>query len=132
MSDSINSHTAEDNMCIVPRTVRFGARLWAVLVGVSIFATSAIACDPGVLKSPITDKAKTSIRKGNGEWAAARAGDAQHGGVDLITNASYPDNASYAVHPIAPGMVVYSQLNGSETKGYGNVIVVDHGNNCYS
>jgi murein DD-endopeptidase MepM/ murein hydrolase activator NlpD len=91
-----------------------------------------LACDPGPLKFPITDKSKTHIRKGNGEWGAPRHGDKPHGGVDLIVDASYPDNSAYAVTPIAAGTVAYSQLNGSETTGYGNTIVIDHGNNCYS
>jgi murein DD-endopeptidase MepM/ murein hydrolase activator NlpD len=97
-----------------------------------IFSSEAWACDPGLLKFPITDKSKTHIRKGNGEWHAPRGDDGLHGGVDLIVDASYPDNASYAVYPILPGTVVYSNLNGTATSGYGNAIIVDHGNNCYS
>src|SRR5258706_11864192 len=98
----------------------------------SITLTSARACDPGILKFVVTDLHKTFIRKGNGEWAAPRPGDAPHGGVDIIVNSSYPDNGPYAVHPISAGTVAYSQINGSETKGYGNAIVIDHGSNCYS
>ena len=84
------------------------------------------------MKFPITDKSKTHIRQGNGEWHAPRANDGLHGGVDLIVDASFPDNASYAVFPISAGTVVYSNLNGTTTTGYGNAIIVDHGNNCYS
>jgi murein DD-endopeptidase MepM/ murein hydrolase activator NlpD len=111
------------------------SKLWLIfLLGATLptMLNGALACDPGTLKFPITDKTKTFIRKGNGEWGAPRSGDKPHGGVDLIVNASYPDNASYAVYAIAAGTVAYSQLNGSETKGYGNTIVVDHGNDCYS
>lgn len=116
----------------MPRTVGTLA-LFGFAVGiVTATASTAFACDPALLKFPITDKSKTHIRKGNGEWGAARSGGGSHGGVDLVVSTSQPDNSAYVVHPIAAGTVAYSELNGTETSGYGNVVVLDHGNNCYS
>lgn len=89
------------------------------------------ACEPGAFQTAITDTEKTLIRRGSGEWNAPRDGGA-HQGVDLITNASHDDPLAYAVSPVAAGTVAYSRLNGSETTGYGNLVVVDHGNDCYS
>jgi murein DD-endopeptidase MepM/ murein hydrolase activator NlpD len=111
------------------RPLSLGTIVIAACLG---FPASGLACEPGILKFPITDIGKTFIRKGNGEWGAPRPGDKPHGGVDIVVNASYPDNAPYAVFPIASGVVAYSRLNGTETTGYGNTVVVDHENNCYS
>ncbi|WP_197729962.1 peptidoglycan DD-metalloendopeptidase family protein [Rhizobium ruizarguesonis] len=95
-------------------------------------AQSPIDCPlPGITVAP-TDNSKTFIRKGNGEWGAPRASGGTHRGVDLIVNASYPDNAPYAVQPMAAGTVAYSRLNGTQTTGYGNLVVIDHGTGCYS
>ena len=91
----------------------------------------ALACTPGSIQSAMTDTEKTFIREGFGEYGAPR-GDEEHTGVDIITNASQSDPAAYAVSPIAPGTVAYAQINGSEDTGFGNVIVIDHGNDCYS
>lgn len=86
---------------------------------------------PAVAVAP-TDQTKTFIRKGNGEWAAPRIGGGSHKGVDLIVNASHAENLPYAVQPVATGKVAYSRLNGSQSTGYGNLIVIDHGRGCYS
>ncbi len=93
---------------------------------------SVEACELPAPISAITDISKTHIRKGPGEWAAARPNDRPHGGVDLVANASYPDKVPYTVNAIAGGIIAYSVLNGSEITGYGNLIVIDHGKNCYS
>jgi murein DD-endopeptidase MepM/ murein hydrolase activator NlpD len=104
----------------------------AVIAYLSIFIIEAAACDPGRLKIAITDTSKTIIRKGNGEFGAPRSNGGVHQGVDIITNASYSSSEPYAVFSIAAGTVASSRLNGTPTTGYGNVIVVDHGNDCYS
>ncbi len=98
----------------------------------SALSQMALACVPAGPLVPITDVGKTHIRKGAGEWGAARKGDGKHGGVDIIVRASHSHQQEYAVSTIAAGTVAYSQLNGGLTAGYGNVIVIDHGNDCYS
>lgn len=102
-----------------------------LLIAFFLLCNEALACDPGLFKIAPTDSSKTFIRKGNGEWNAPRESGA-HGGVDIITNMSFPDNSSYAVKSVAQGVVAYSRLNGSQDTGYGNLIVVDHQNGCYS
>lgn len=89
-------------------------------------------CALGANAFAMTDTSKTFIRQGNGEYGAPRLSGGAHTGVDIIVNATHRDNASYAVRPIAPGTVAYSRLNGTQTTGFGNVIVVDHGSGCYS
>lgn len=91
------------------------------------------SCAKLTLPSAPTKVSKTYIRKGFGEFGAARkGGDATHKGVDLTRNTSDSDAAATAVYAIASGTIAYSRVNGSPTDGYGNVIVVDHGNGCYS
>jgi murein DD-endopeptidase MepM/ murein hydrolase activator NlpD len=102
---------------------------------VAIFGTRAQAqCPPGnslADLSPPTDVSRTFIRQGAGEYGASRA-HGSHTGVDLLTRASYDDKLAYAVHAMADGKVAYSQFNGvGLDNGFGNVVVVDHGNNCY-
>lgn len=103
----------------------------AIVWGCTSVHASA-ACSFSLPTGAITDTNKTFIRKGNGEWNAPRAEGASHTGVDIIVNASYPDNAPYSVFPVAAGTIAYARLNGSPSAGYGNVIVVDHGTGCYS
>jgi len=105
---------------------------FGLLTGSFSDALAGADCDLGVLTAAPTDITKTSIRKGNGQWDAPRAGGKKHQGVDLIVNASYPENAPYAVYSVAPGKVAYSRLNGTESSGYGNLVIIDHGKNCYS
>lgn len=91
------------------------------------------ACDmKGLTTGPLTDTSKTFIRAGNGQWGAPRGEGKTHQGVDIVVNASHSENQPYAVFPVANGTVAYARLNGSETSGFGNLIVVDHGNGCYS
>ncbi len=78
----------------------------------------------------VTDPGKTFIRKGFGEWGAARK-DGEHRGVDILVRQSYPDKESYAVHAPGSGVVAYAQLNGTVDSGYGNVVVIDLGASCY-
>lgn len=91
------------------------------------------ACMRLLLPQAPTDTGKTFIRKGFGEFGAPRkGGEATHKGVDITRNASDADPNATAVFSIATGTVAYSRVNGSSTDGYGNVVVVDHGNGCYS
>jgi murein DD-endopeptidase MepM/ murein hydrolase activator NlpD len=104
-----------------------------LLVAPAIAQTFARACEKLVMPSPPTDKNKTFIRKGFGEYGAPRKGsESSHLGVDITRNTSDADSEATAVYSVSAGTVVYSQINGSETDGYGNVVVVDHGNGCYS
>lgn len=90
------------------------------------------ACSKFTLPSPPTLVSNTFIRKGFGEFGAPRKqGHATHQGVDITHNASNSDPATTATYAIADGIIAYAQVNGSETTGYGNVVVVDHGNGCY-
>ena len=106
--------------------------LFFLIFCVCAICHSVEACELPAPISAVTDISKTHIRKGPGEWAAARPNDRPHGGVDLVANASYPEKASYTVNAIAGGIIAYSVLNGSESTGYGNLLVIDHGKNCYS
>jgi murein DD-endopeptidase MepM/ murein hydrolase activator NlpD len=117
----------------------FGVRfaLVAVLLPLTInssmnaLAQTSIACPAVALTTPPTDTSKTYIRKGFGEWGSPR-GSKTHQGVDIIVNTSQNDNSFYSVYPIAAGTVAYSRLNGTQSTGYGNVVVIDHGTGCYS
>lgn len=95
-------------------------------------AAAATPCQPASAPGYVapTDVKRTFIRKGAGEFGAAR-GSKKHAGVDLLVRASYPEKDAYAVRAISDGTVAYAQMNGSLTEGYGNVIVVDHGADCY-
>jgi len=115
---------------VVARRFICGAAL--LLLFMSAAASPGLACDFGLLISPITDTSRTYIRRGNGEWGAARKDGGQHGGVDLVANASFAEKGAYSVFPAGPGNVAYSRLNGTSATGYGNVVVVDHGHNCYT
>jgi murein DD-endopeptidase MepM/ murein hydrolase activator NlpD len=92
---------------------------------------SEAACPPTGLFAP-TNVSKTFIRKTVGEYGANRDSGGSHTGVDIVVNADYPDDGAYAVYAIDSGTVAYAQINGSETTGFGNVVVIDHDNNCYS
>ena len=106
---------------------------WSMVVFTLLSGNPIWACDPGIFKSSPTDPAKTFIRKGNGEWNAPRGDGKTHGGVDIITNMSHPEKTSYEVRSVAQGIVAYSRLNGTKLdEGYGNLIVIDHQNGCYS
>jgi murein DD-endopeptidase MepM/ murein hydrolase activator NlpD len=99
----------------------------------SCFMFSAFAaCPPVTALSAPTNIQNTFIRKGAGEYGVPRSSGGKHQGVDLVVNADYKDDKPYAVYAIDGGVVAYSQINGSEDTGYGNVVVVDHGNGCYS
>lgn len=91
------------------------------------------ACGKLVLPATPTNVGKTFIRKGFGEFDAPRkGGESTHKGVDITRNSSDSDLNSTAVFSVAAGSIAYSRVNGSSTDGYGNVVVVDHGNGCYS
>lgn len=88
-------------------------------------------CPPtGFAFSP-TNTDTTFIRKGNGQFGAGRS-SGSHGGSDIIVRASYPDSSAYEVMAVASGTVAYARMNGTEETGYGNIVIVDHGNDCYS
>jgi murein DD-endopeptidase MepM/ murein hydrolase activator NlpD len=110
------------------KIIQFSIALCFIIGGA---ANNAFACDVGIFKAPPTDQTKTFIRKGNGEWNAPRDGGA-HGGVDIITNMSLDHQSSYAVKSVAQGVVAYSRINGTQETGYGNLMVIDHENGCYS
>lgn len=99
-------------------------------------ASANAGCPPGKNTSdvsPPTDIKRTYIRKGPGEFNANRKGNKKHAGVDILTRATYNDKSAYAVYAIANGTVAYAQFNGKGLdNGFGNVIVVDHQNGCYS
>lgn len=91
------------------------------------------ACGKLFLPSTPTNSSKSFIRKGFGEFGAPRkGGESTHKGVDITRNSSDSDPDSTAVFSVAAGSVAYSRVNGSNSDGYGNVVVVDHGNGCYS
>lgn len=94
------------------------------------------ACPPGVNIndiSPPTDVERTFIRKGPGEYGESRASGNPHTGVDILTRASYDDRAAYAVYAMADGVVAYAQFNGGGLdQGFGNVVIIDHGADCYT
>jgi len=80
---------------------------------------------------PPTDQSKTNIRKGPGEFGAARDWSGvgkTHTGVDIVMNQSSEDPAAYEVRSVADGKIAYVRDNGA----YGNVVIVDHGDGCYS
>lgn len=114
-----------------------GTSFTAAVLPLAIAASSqapgqtSIECPAIALTAAPTDTSKTYIRKGFGEWGSPRQ-DGTHKGADIIVNASYPDNPPYTVYPMAAGKVAYSRLNGTQSTGYGNVVVVDHGTGCYS
>jgi murein DD-endopeptidase MepM/ murein hydrolase activator NlpD len=93
---------------------------------------TATACTDAALFAP-TDRAKTVIRQGLGEFGAPRASGGTHSGVDLVAPALHSDSSAYAVLAVAGGTVAYARFNGTApNKGFGNVVVIDHGNDCYS
>lgn len=103
--------------------------VWAF--GFALTGVDAIACDVGLFKAPPTDLTQTFIRKGNGEWNAPRE-NGVHSGVDIVTNMSLEHPSAYEVRSVSQGVVAYSRINGSGDTGYGNLIVIDHQNGCYS
>jgi murein DD-endopeptidase MepM/ murein hydrolase activator NlpD len=92
----------------------------------------------GLLFFPIapTNTKKTFVRDGFGRFGAPRKNDqgqtVPHAGVDILPRLSDTDQRTYAVTAVASGKVAYAQVNGTERTGYGNVVIIDHGNNCYS
>lgn len=105
-----------------------------ILLGSAMIAEAS--CPPGSTVNdiaPPTDVERTFIRSGLGEYAASRASGNPHTGIDIVTRASYEDQMAYAVFAMADGVVAYAQFNGSDLdKGFGNVIIVDHTNDCYT
>jgi murein DD-endopeptidase MepM/ murein hydrolase activator NlpD len=107
---------------------------WLVLFGSQVHAQAhANACQKLVVSVAPTDVAKTFMRKGFGEFGASRkGGESLHKGVDITRSTSDSDPEATAVYAVAAGKIAYSRVNGSATTGYGNLVVVDHGNGCYS
>ena len=104
---------------------------WLCVALLAMTAAEAVCPSNPVTYAP-TDVRKTFIRSGTGEFNAARAAGGSHKGVDIVLNANYPEDTPYSVHAIDGGTVAYAQINGSENTGYGNLVVIDHGSNCYS
>ncbi len=67
------------------------------------------------------------IRRPEGEFGAPRkGGEKKHQGIDLLARRGSPVRAVY------PGIVVYNEMNGTLTEGYGFTIIVDHMNDYYT
>jgi murein DD-endopeptidase MepM/ murein hydrolase activator NlpD len=101
-----------------------------------IFTVANADCPPGYSSSdisPPTNLDTTFIRKGLGEFGASRSSGNAHKGVDILVRASHSDNDAYEVKAIADGTIAYAKFNGKDIdKGFGNVVIIDHANNCYS
>jgi len=89
------------------------------------------ACSKLPITFAVTDKSRTFVRQGSGEFGAPRA-EGTHKGNDIIPNASSSDPTVTAVSAFAGGTIAYARENGGPTEGFGNVVVIDHGNGCYS
>ena len=81
--------------------------------------------------SPPTDVSRTFIRAGLGEYLARR-GSGVHNGVDIVATGSHRDNRATEVLAVRDGKIAYARLNGSDTGGYGNTVVVDHYDGTYT
>lgn len=110
--------------------------LGALLSFINFPAFLFAACPPGISVddiSPPTDVSRTFIRQGPGEYGSSRASGNPHTGVDILTRASYDDQSAYAVYAMADGVVAYAQFNGGGLdQGFGNVVIIDHGADCYT
>jgi murein DD-endopeptidase MepM/ murein hydrolase activator NlpD len=93
-------------------------------------------CPPGNLindLSPLTNLNTTFIRKYSGEFGSARHSGVAHKGVDILVRSSFKNKSAYEVKAVADGIIAYAKFNGkSLDKGFGNVVIIDHGNDCYS
>ncbi|EEE37987.1 putative M23 peptidase domain protein [Rhodobacteraceae bacterium KLH11] len=69
-----------------------------------------------------------------GEYGADRKGGTKkHSGADITTRLTTTDPMAYAVFAVAEGVVAYAKFNGlTYDDGWGQVIILDHGNDCYS
>ena len=102
------------------------------------------ACPPGLSMADIaapTNPAVTAIRGVVGEFDAPRGGKPDgHTGVDIRMTMTAHDQEDYAVRAMADGIVAYAAFNGKANPdddgplndGYGNTIIIDHGNDCYT
>ena len=104
---------------------------WLLILALHPMQASA-GCDVllGGGRSP-TDTAVTTIRAGAGAYGAPRDWKVfgnTHTGVDIVMNQSSSVPNAYQVSAIADGTVAYVRDNGA----FGNLIVLDHGNGCYS
>jgi len=67
------------------------------------------------------------IRRPEGEFGAPRKGGTKtHRGIDLLARKGTPIRAVY------PGVVVYNEMNGTATEGYGFTLIIDHMNDYYT
>lgn len=105
------------------------------LVALFLGSESLASCPPGLTQDDIvspTDVSRTFIRSGFGEYGSSR-GDNNHTGVDILTRATHQDRNAYAAFAIADGVIAYARFNGTTLdSGFGNVIIIDHGNDCYT
>jgi hypothetical protein len=106
-------------------------KIGALLIVITVHSWAGACPPPSAIIAP-TDLHTTFIRTGVGEFGAPRSNGASHAGVDLVVNADYAEDAAYAVYAVAAGTVAYAQMNGSEDSGYGNLVVIDHGDGCYT
>ena len=102
------------------------------LLGLLVPDYAMASCDNMPIGVAPTDPEKTFVRDVYGIWGAPRKNGSKHKGVDLLVRQSYQDKQSYSVHAIASGVVAYARLNGGVAAGFGNVVVIDHENGCYS
>jgi murein DD-endopeptidase MepM/ murein hydrolase activator NlpD len=78
---------------------------------------------------------RTFIRSGEGEWNAPRPNGKHHQGVDIVSAETSKDDKDYEIFATRSGTVAYASLNPADRgidKGYGNVVIIDHGDWTYS
>jgi murein DD-endopeptidase MepM/ murein hydrolase activator NlpD len=109
-----------------------GLALGFALLTFGFTNAAAQACTPPQPVAAVTDIARSSIRQGAGQYNAPRNTGGTHTGADIRVRQSFPQREAYDVRAASAGVVAYAQNNGLPGKGYGNVIVLDHGNGCYS
>ncbi|MDP8246865.1 MAG: M23 family metallopeptidase [Candidatus Tritonobacter lacicola] len=67
------------------------------------------------------------VRRPEGEFGAPRrGGEKKHQGIDLLARRGTP------VRAVSPGIVVYNEMNGTLTEGYGFTLIIDHLNDYYT
>lgn len=108
------------------------AALAATILSIGSAAFGACPTGSNPQWMPPTDVRDQSIRTVHGVWGAPRPGQpGPHKGVDLVFSETFREDSDYAVKAVAAGTIAYAQVN-EAFSGYGLVVVIDHGNNCYS
>jgi murein DD-endopeptidase MepM/ murein hydrolase activator NlpD len=86
----------------------------------------------GVIKVTPTLLGSSLLRSHEGAFGAPRANGKTHQGIDIVANRSSADKTIYQVRATSSGRVAYARINGSENKGYGYTLVIDHQNGFYT